>query len=142
MILIRTLVSRVSCLKMRLLSCCRIIVCNTYSSTKRRVRTYRCTVSLSLSLSRARALSRRQRCVSVCKVCQGPLPHSAIPFSKLKVKSNRLCGYTSYINVMNISVALGGKGRDSSLCYAYENSKYLNRMFNFKHFNTILGTSF
>ena len=42
-------------------------------------------LSLSLSLSEQRA--------SVCEVCQGP-PHSAIPFSKLKVKSNSLCCVT------------------------------------------------
>lgn len=42
-----------------------------------------------LSLSFPRLLLREQR-ASVCEVCQGP-PHSAIPFSKLKVKSNSLC---------------------------------------------------
>lgn len=39
------------------------------------------------------ALSYSEQRVSVCEVCQGP-PHSAIPFSKLKVKSNSLCCYT------------------------------------------------
>jgi len=136
MILIRTLISRISCLKITL------VLQNhslqyLFDAESTNVPVY--CIYISLSLARAHSLAANG--VSVCKVCQGPLPHSAISFSKLKVKSNRLCGYTSYINVMNISVAMGGKGRDSSLYYAYENSKYLNRMFNFRHFDTILRTS-
>lgn len=53
--------------------------------------------SPSLFLFLARVLHQQR--VSVCEVCQGLFPHSAISFSKLKVKSNRLCvccGYTSY----------------------------------------------
>lgn len=52
-----------------------------------------CFFSPSLSPAHAFSLARSRDSNNVsrlCEVCQGP-PHSAIPFSKLKVKSNSLC---------------------------------------------------